>query len=97
MQNFQMSHLLSERQGQNPADVGVFCLGLCSEDRCICRPFGFLNVCPHSGHSFSLLLSSLLLSLLGSVLLLELWWLMLLESLSLFVFVVGLGARQSAT
>ena len=70
MQHFpclQMSHLLSERQGQNPAGVGVFCVRLCLEDRCIYRPFGFLNVRPHSGHSFPLLLSSLLLSLLHAV------------------------------
>ena len=44
----------------------LVCLLLRLEDWCICRPFGSLDLRPHLGYLFALLLSSLLLSLLGS-------------------------------
>ena len=49
-----VSHLASERQGQNPGEVGMFCFCWCFEDWWILSPFWFLSVRPHSGHWFGL-------------------------------------------
>ena len=63
MSSFTISHLLSDLQGQNLAEVGLFC---CFEERCNLSPFSFFKRIPHSGHwfvlgceSLSFLLSSL--------------------------------------
>ena len=46
----QVSHLLSDLQGQNPGEVRLFCCRLCFEERCILSPFSFFKRIPHSGH-----------------------------------------------
>ena len=61
----QVSHLLSDLQGQNPGEVGLFCCRLCFEERCTLTHFSFFKRIPHSGHWFVLgcdCLSFLLLS-----------------------------------
>ena len=69
----QVSHLLSDLQGQNPGEVGLFCCRLSFEERCILSPFSFFKRIPHSGHWFVLGCDSFSLLLLTSREYLFLW------------------------